>query len=90
MKRNPPTCAWSVRSATDNQGRRIITLGRTPNVPAPAPRQAAPPTASLKNGLKLDASFAPEARSAFKPVVWVALPARFRAVCQARRELLNA
>jgi hypothetical protein len=77
--------SWSVRSATDSNGRRLITLGRLPN--GARTLLSAPPR--RKGSLKLRTNFAPESLSAFQPLIRVVRPLRRRFTYPPGLRLLN-
>ena len=90
MKTNRERHAWSVRSVTDHDGRRVITLLRTPNLSEGESQRTGIPTLNHKSGSKLQAEFAPEELSAFQPLIRAPRPARRRLTCQPALQLLNA
>lgn len=86
MKMSPSKCAWSVRSVTDSDGKRLITLCRFPNGArtflSAAPRR--------RGTSKLPTTFAPEELSAFQTLIRVHRPMRRRFTYPLTLQLLNA
>jgi hypothetical protein len=82
----PTQTSWSVRSVTDSDGRRLITLGRLPN----GARTFLPVAPRRKGNLKLRATFAPESLSAFQPLIRRPRPLRRSLTYPSGLHLLNS
>ena len=78
--------ASRVRSVTDSDGKRLITLCRFPN----SARTFLSARLRRKNTTKLPATFAPEELSAFQPLVRVPRPMRRRFTYPLALQLRNA
>ena len=90
MKNNVSNCAWSVCSETDAAGRRLITLGRVPRLASRGRRSIAKASPARPGGVRLRAVFAPEAGSAFWPLISAPAPVRRQPICRSNVEYLNA
>jgi len=79
MKITQPPSAWTLRSMTSNDGRRLITLWRGAEPEISRLSAVKPfPVSRRKSAAKLSVKFGSEAGCAFTPVIQSARPAARR------------
>lgn len=90
MKTNNHPGPWALRSVTRNDGRRVITLWRTPSwCDDPRLNAKSPLTAQLRSRWKVSIRFAPADLSGFEVPIRRRPPARRRAPSKPKRQALN-
>ena len=90
MKSNQPQGSWSVQNVTHEDGRRAIALWRGQGASGSQSRAGKAPGAVQRNGgVKLRVQFASVENSSFQPLIRNMPPARRRAVCLPKLQLLN-
>ncbi len=90
MKTNQPQTFWTVRSITNSDGRRAITLWRNPTLEAAQhPPVSNPTSVQPQPGLKLILELASEDLRALELFIRIRRPAKRRVSLPHKLQLLN-